>query len=555
MTLDGVSTGLNGFVTIAALGHTAKFLNELLPGVSSNVRGVLRLTSSQGSVVVAGLRTRYNQRGDFLITTTPVSDDAAAPVTSELVFPHIVDMGGYTTQFVLFSAGPGQTPAGTIRLFDQTGAAWNVAQSAADTVAPAVIATSTISSTSGVAVNKAVAAIFSEAMDPSTINSHTFMLQQGAKSVSGTVTIAGTMATFAPAGGFVPGMAYTAAITTGAKDLAGNALANNFTWTFMPVQPPADTTAPTVISVSPLNAATDLAPNATLSVTFSNAMDPSTMTSATFTVVTGSSSTPVQGTVGYDVVNKIVTFTPVSNLPAATTFIATITTGAKAVTGTAMAHNFVWSFTTQAPQISLVTSVNLPGSFVSAQNVYADSQRVYLSSYEGTIFVLQRNRAANFPLIQTISIGCPIASVRGDSNNLYAAGRDGNLYVYSKTWPLQLLRVVPLSSYGLSALEVVGENLYAAKGQASMAATASGLFLSEVNAGDYAVQVGSTNSYGQGGAAQGTTAAFNPQTTQQMGAIPNPSQDSVNVSASGSSIYLTTPDAAVLESTSTMPQR
>ena len=73
---------------------------------------------------------------------------------------------------------------------------------------------------------------FSEAMDPSTITSATFTLTQGAIPVSGAVTYVGTAAIFTPASNLAVSTLFTATITTGAKDLAGNALAANKTWTF-----------------------------------------------------------------------------------------------------------------------------------------------------------------------------------------------------------------------------------------------------------------------------------------------------------------------------------
>jgi hypothetical protein len=50
------------------------------------------------------LRGRYNERGDFLITTTPAIPEDTVPDLEPLYIPHIVNGGGYTTQFVMFRA-------------------------------------------------------------------------------------------------------------------------------------------------------------------------------------------------------------------------------------------------------------------------------------------------------------------------------------------------------------------------------------------------------------------------------------------------------------------
>ena len=125
MTLAGASTGLRGQITIPGNGHAAKFLLELFPGLPLSFKGVLRI-SSGSPLVVVGLRTRYNERGDFLITTTPASSEFSTTTTTDVIFPHIVDMGGYTTQFALFSGTQSQSAIGTVRFFTQTEQAMNV---------------------------------------------------------------------------------------------------------------------------------------------------------------------------------------------------------------------------------------------------------------------------------------------------------------------------------------------------------------------------------------------------------------------------------------------
>jgi hypothetical protein len=72
-----------------------------------------------------------------------------------------------------------------------------------------------------------------------------------------------------------------------------------------------------VNSTVPANAATGVAINQSISATFSEAMNPTTISTANFTVA-GPGVTPVTGTVAYDVNSKIATFTPASNLTANT---------------------------------------------------------------------------------------------------------------------------------------------------------------------------------------------------------------------------------------------
>jgi hypothetical protein len=124
--LDG-STGLIGVISLPPSGQKAVFLDQI-PGLEflfSTFQGVLRL-SSHTPFVVAGLRARFNERNDLLITTTPPANENAPPRGSDIFFPHIVDSGGYSTQFILLSRQPGQPASGAMRLYSQSGTALNL---------------------------------------------------------------------------------------------------------------------------------------------------------------------------------------------------------------------------------------------------------------------------------------------------------------------------------------------------------------------------------------------------------------------------------------------
>ena len=217
-----------------------------------------------------------------------------------------------------------------------------------------------------VAINKKIAATFSEAMDPLTITTATFTLTgPGATPVSGAVTYVGLVATFTPAANLAASTVYTATITTGAKDLAGNALASDYVWTFTTGAAP-DTTAPTVTLTDPVDLATGVALSKKIQATFSEAMDPLTITNITFTLKQG--TTAVSGTVTY--VGLVATFTPTSPLAANTTYTATITTGAKDLAGNALVPGLKpnpWTFTTitsPLPAGPLPVDLGTAGNFV-----------------------------------------------------------------------------------------------------------------------------------------------------------------------------------------------
>jgi hypothetical protein len=119
--LDGTYTGLATTRQVSGSGQVAVFVHELFPTVRWPFKGILRVRSNGPTFAAVGLRGRYNERRDFLITTTPPAVETAALSSSEIVFPQLADSGGYTTQFVLFSGIPGQNTSGFLSLVGQNG--------------------------------------------------------------------------------------------------------------------------------------------------------------------------------------------------------------------------------------------------------------------------------------------------------------------------------------------------------------------------------------------------------------------------------------------------
>lgn len=103
-----------------------------------------------------------------------------------------------------------------------------------DTSAPTVAPVTPINLATGVATNSLVKAVFNEGMNPLTLTSTTFTLSSAGGSVAGTVSLGplNKNVTFKPNASLAVGTLYTATITTGATDLAGNALAAPSVWTF-----------------------------------------------------------------------------------------------------------------------------------------------------------------------------------------------------------------------------------------------------------------------------------------------------------------------------------
>ena len=112
-------------------------------------------------------------------------------------------------------------------------------------------------------------------------------------------------------------------------------------------------TPPLVVSTVPLTAVpfvTDISISTILSAKFSHDMSSSSLTPASFSVACPSGA-PISGTVSYDSVNRLAVLHHAAPLPAGVTCTATITTSVVDSVSTALATNYVWSFTTAASPI------------------------------------------------------------------------------------------------------------------------------------------------------------------------------------------------------------
>ena len=155
--------------------------------------------------------------------------------------------------------------------------------STGSTVTPMVIATDPANNATNVFLNKVVSANFNMPMNQATINTTTFTLKQGTTSVAGSVTYIGTTAYFTPTTPLVSNTIYTGTITTGAKNIQGTTIVNNYVWTFTT----GTITAPRVIATDPADNATGVALNKIITASFSMPMDPLTISAATFTLKNG----------------------------------------------------------------------------------------------------------------------------------------------------------------------------------------------------------------------------------------------------------------------------
>src|SRR4030095_5234464 len=153
---------------------------------------------------------------------------------------------------------------------------WSFTTETGDITPPTVSSVVPANGATDVLVGSTVSAVFSEAMDATTISVSTIELRNSSNVlVTATVTYNATTrtVTLTPSAALANSQLYTGTIKGGAagvKDVSGNALAADYPWSF--TTEAGDITPPTVTSVTPANGTTGVLVSSTITAVFSEAM-------------------------------------------------------------------------------------------------------------------------------------------------------------------------------------------------------------------------------------------------------------------------------------------
>ena len=322
------------------------------------IPGVVSVTPAQGAV---GVAVTTNVTATFSMAMAPASITIS---TFTLAGPGGAAVAGavsYTGLVATFTPAANLANGTTYTATVTNGAAspggaellgnfvWTFTTVAAPPIVPIVVSTVPANGAPNVPVGQVLSATFSEPMASGTFSATTFTLAvTGGAAVTGAVAYAGEVATFTPAAPLANNTSYTATITTGVTSVAGTPLAANYSWTFTTI-----TMAPQVTGVLPLNGDTTVPIAQVLSATFNEAMNPTTLNAATFTLI-GPGGVNVPGAVVPS--GSGVTFTPTNPLAYSSFYVATITTGAQDLAGTGLATDYVWTFSTLSPALAVVST-------------------------------------------------------------------------------------------------------------------------------------------------------------------------------------------------------
>ncbi|MBI5207493.1 MAG: Ig-like domain-containing protein [Candidatus Firestonebacteria bacterium] len=208
-----------------------------------------------------------------------------------------------------------------------------------DITLPEIIEVNPLNGANNIPINSNITVTFSEPINALSITTSTFYITLS-ENISGTVEYNGIAAIFKPLSNLSPNTTYTAVITNSIKDLSGNKLKSDFSWSFTTGSIP-DLTPPVITDISPLNNAVNVKCDANITAVFSEPIDATTISIAAFYINNG--LTGEVSAAG----NNTISFKPFTELSSNTIYTATITDKIKDLAGNKLEKSYIWSFTTE----------------------------------------------------------------------------------------------------------------------------------------------------------------------------------------------------------------
>jgi hypothetical protein len=331
-------------------------------GASAAVVSIVPLTGNAPETVIA---TDLAKKRATPISTGLIQDKTTTTAQTSTTLP--VETGVITTTKTQ-SVKPTPTETTSVPAPTSPAAstdnATTVIQPPADTTPPEVISIWPLKNADKVEITDIIAAVFSEEMDDSSIDKNTFRLLNGNKPVKASVTYnnSSRTAVLEPDSDLEINTTYTAVISNRAADLAGNRLAESYTWNFTTGADGTDipdTVSPKVLSVSPDNNTANLPVNLVIEVVFNEAMNTATILNTNnFRLVCNGSKVDCEVT--YDEVSSTAAITPNASLQFGAACTVAITTGIEDQAGNHLAADYTWSFSTGLPTQVVVLKADSP---------------------------------------------------------------------------------------------------------------------------------------------------------------------------------------------------
>lgn len=283
-----------------------------------------------------------------------------------------------------------------------------------DTTPPTVSSSAPASQAMDVPTNAVLSLSFSEPMDQASVDT-AFSISPF---VAGTALwdASGTLRSYQPTAPLAAGTTYTVTLSTVAKDLAANQLAQAYSASFTTAAAP-DTTRPTLVSSTPAAAEKGVARSATISLEFSEPMDKAA-TQAAFDITAPASAN--MGTFSWSADGKTMTFTPSAPFDYGTIVAWRLSTAARDLAGNTMQPSVIRGFQIINEGVAVLDSVmGIDGYVTNGGTSYTSSGYILFGdsaqniAYRGFLSFDLSSLPASLTTIKSALVYVYLASVSG----------------------------------------------------------------------------------------------------------------------------------------------
>ncbi|PZR89259.1 MAG: hypothetical protein DLM67_19320, partial [Candidatus Nephthysia bennettiae] len=326
-----------------ALTVTAVSPPDKSTGVAVNAPVQVQLSAAVSAVSVNNSAIRVSAGG------TPVAGTVGINSSTVLTFTPASGLA-VSTLYTVTVGGFTDLAGNAVQAFTSS---FTTGTSAAPDTSPfTVTAVAPLNNATAVPVTTTVTLTFNKPVNPVTVNIGTLSATANGVTVAGGYAVSGATVTFTPLTP-LPGGATVTVGVGGVRDLAGNGN-QSFNSSFTTAAT-TDTTAPTIVSVTPSNGAIGIGSNGQVVITFSKSMNPSTLTPSSngyynnITLLANGGRLQFSLSVSAD--NRTVTLynfgTSFASLPAASVITLVVSHAVQDLSGNALA-DFQSQFTTAA---------------------------------------------------------------------------------------------------------------------------------------------------------------------------------------------------------------
>jgi len=283
---------------------------------------------------------------------------------------------------------------------------------AGDVTPPTVTAIVPVNNAANVTTGTTIRATFSEGVLSSSLHAGTFSLQTaGGTPVTGTLSRDGVTVVFTPNAPLMFDTEYVLTIA-GVQDQRGNVMNQPYSSGFRTISnPSSDLTPPTIVAVNPADGADGIATSTTITLTFSEAIDVTTVT--TTSIQLRQNGIPVTGSL-FVTGSTQVTLTPAALAPATTCTLQV--SGVHDLAGNALSQPFTATFITRPADQAVAGAYRSYAFPVTGTNVSVYGQTATRPT--SLVVVNPTSTSQSYVVSGTLST----ASIRASSSRRRATG-------------------------------------------------------------------------------------------------------------------------------------